>query len=77
MCLFGWYQLFSLFSQQIDNIQRVNNAGDVNVTFFVTQDGRQVPATEAAQNYQKLSKAELGSLIKLDVSKKLSLYRTL
>ncbi|KAL9955884.1 hypothetical protein ACROYT_G037281 [Oculina patagonica] len=51
----------------IDSIQRVNNAGDVNVTFFITKDGQRVPASDAVQNYQKLSKAQLGSLVKLDV----------
>lgn len=55
-------------SPQIDSIQRVNNAGDVNVTFFITKDGQRVPASDAAQNYEKLSKAQLGSLVKLDVS---------
>ena len=38
------------------------------MTFFITQDGQRVPAPEAAQNYQKLSKAQLGSLINLEVS---------
>ena len=38
------------------------------MTFFVTQDGQSVPASEAAQNYQKLSKAQLGSFIDLEVS---------
>lgn len=56
------------FSQQIDSIERVNNDGDVNVTFFITKDGQRVPAPEAAENYQKLSKAQLGRLIVFDVS---------
>lgn len=38
------------------------------MTFFITQDGQRVPAPEAAQNYQKLSKAQLGSFINLEVS---------
>ena len=38
------------------------------MTFFVTQEGQNVPASEAAQNYQKLSKAQLGSFIDLEVS---------
>ena len=38
------------------------------MTFFVTEDGRRVPAAEAAQNYQKLSKAELGTFVDLEVS---------
>ena len=38
------------------------------MTFFITKDGQRVQASEAAQNYQKLSKAQLGSLVKLEVS---------
>lgn len=38
------------------------------MTYFITKDGQRVPASEAAQNYQKLSKAQLGSFVKLEVS---------
>lgn len=51
----------------IASIQRVNNEGDVNVTYFITKDGQRLPASEAAQNYQKLSKAQLGSFVNLEV----------
>ena len=38
------------------------------MTYFITKDGQRLPASEAAQNYQKLSKAQLGSFVNLEVS---------
>ncbi|KAJ7373638.1 hypothetical protein OS493_011247 [Desmophyllum pertusum] len=51
----------------IDSIQRVNNGDNVNVAFFITKDDQRLSGFDAAQNYQKFSKAELGNLIKFDV----------
>lgn len=49
-------------------MERVNNGEVVNVTFFVSQDDRKVPAFEAVQAYQRLTKAELGNFINFEVS---------
>lgn len=51
-------------------MERVNNGEVVNVTFFVSQDDRKVPASEAVQAYQRLTKAELGNFINFEVSLK-------
>ena len=49
-------------------MERVNNGEVVNATFFVSQDDRKVPASEAVQAYQRLTKAELGNFINFEVS---------
>ena len=46
----------------------MNNGDNVNVAFFITKDDQRLSGFDAAQNYQKFSKAQLGNWIKYDVS---------
>lgn len=56
------------FFSQVQSIQRLNNGDNVTVIFFVTKDGQRIPAPQAAQNYNRLSKDQFARLVKLDVS---------
>lgn len=40
----------------------------MTVIFYVMKSGQQVPAVEAAQNYNRLNKNQFARLVNLDVS---------
>ena len=58
----------SVLLSQIQSVQRLNNGNNVSVIFFVTKNGQRIPATQAAENYNRLNKDQFARLVKLDVS---------